>query len=328
VKRLIVVLSLVLVVLGLGSSAFAVDKPIVHVFLLMGQSNMVGTAPTSDITTSGSPLAYLNYTQSTATDSVKIANTSNTTSTSGTFNYMGVGNSSQGGSFGCELSLGRDLGARYAGQTIYFIKAPYNATSLSADWKPGTGTDYYTNAGTEWKHMIDATRAALNTLSASYTPQIDGFFWHQGESDLSQSTSSYETNLRAFIADVRSSNVFFSQYEVPNMPFFVGGLGDCTGWGTETQINNIITAQKDVAETWLNSNGSVTHNASTSPVSNTYFTELHDLARQSDNVHFTGASYATMGDRFAATYALTPEPATLSLLAFGGLAMLWRRRRK
>ena len=88
--------------------------------------------------------------------------------------------------FGSELTLGHDLGADYSGQTVYFIKESVSGTSLHAEWKPGTSGTYLENGGcgAEWGQMVRDTSAALQALvNAGHTPEIDGFFWHQGESD-------------------------------------------------------------------------------------------------------------------------------------------------
>jgi hypothetical protein len=230
---------------------------------------------------------------------------------------------SAGGPGGCELSLGQDLAQHnFPTQTVYMVKVSQGATALSNYWKPGTGANYLTGCGTGWNNLYTDVNAACATIrSQGNNPVLKGFFWHQGEADSGNTTdaNAYEGRLRAFITDIRD------MFAAPNMPFFVGSMGNITAGGYAYSGTTIYNAEKAVSVS-LGAPGGINYTGSSGPLANTYFVNLYDVPN--DGLHFTGAGYVTMGDRFAATFdTVTPEPATLTLLGLGAAAFVARRRR-
>ncbi len=237
-------------VLGMIAVCPAVARAVnVPVFILAGQSNMDGRGHTSDIP---GIRPTLNVTQSSPGDSVEISYDGY--QSSGTFAWMAPGNSGgaegAGGAneFGCELSLGQGLAEyQFPNQTVYLIKVSQGGTTLAGDWKPGTGANDLTGCGGDWSTLVSYTNAALATIKAAgNTPVIEGFFWHQGESDGQALTNAqnYDANLRAFMADVRGE---FSAYAAPNMPFFVGSMGNITNGSYPYDNTYIYNAEKSVS---------------------------------------------------------------------------------
>jgi hypothetical protein len=305
---------------ALPTVAGAADVP---VFIMSGQSNMVGRASTASIIAARPSLTA---TQSSGTDKVMISYNQS----GGSFEWMKPGNS--GGPAGCELSLGQDLAtyfstshpnhSNYQNETVYLIKVAEGGKSLASYFNPGTGTDYLTNCGAGWRDIVTDVRAALQVIrNNGDNPVLEGFFWHQGEADSDNlsTANAYEGRLRAFIADVR--NVFNDQ----DMPFFVGSMGHITAGGYQYSGSIIYNAEKAVSVS-MGSPGGINYTGSTNPVADTYFTDLYNVLN--DGLHFTGVGYVEMGDRFEATYAAMPEPATLVLMGLGAAAMVIRRRRR
>jgi len=331
--------TLVPAVLGIGLVFPAAARGvIVPVFILAGQSNMDGRGHTSDI---AGIRPALNVTQSAPGDSVQISYDGY--QSSGTFAWMAPGNSGgaegAGGAneFGCELSLGQDLAKNnFPTQTVYLIKVSMGGTTLAGDWKPGTGANYLTGCGSDWATLVNYSNAALTAITAAgNTPVIKGILWHQGESDGQSLTNAqnYDAHLRTFLTDVRD---VFHAYTVPDMPFFVGSMGNITNGSYPYDNTYIYNAEKSVSVS-LGSIGGVNYTQDVNvtydpsgynPVANTYFVNFNDLVN--DGLHFNSASYVTMGDRFAATYALvaTPEPGTLVLLGIGGVLVPLLRRKQ
>ena len=329
-------LALAAAVLGLVAAlpamAGAADVP---VFILAGQSNMDGRGQTSQI---AGIRPALNVTQSSGNDKVEISY--NGYQSVGSFAWMRPGNSGgnegAGGAneFGCELSLGQDLAHNvFPSQTVYMVKVSHGGTTLAGDWKPGTGTNFATGAGGDWNELVNNVNAAVATIKAQGdNPVLEGFFWHQGESDGQNLTNAqnYDAHLRTFIADIRSV------FNVPNLPFFVGSMGNITDSGYPYDNTYIYNAQKAVCVS-LGSAGGINYSqdvdltydpAGYNPTANTYFVNLNDLPN--NGLHFSAAGLIPMGDRFEQTFALvTPEPATVALLGLGiaGVAGLRKRRR-
>ena len=141
----------------------------------------------SDLVAAG--YSYLNTAQSSAGDSVKVSYHKTSTSINTSFTWLKPGAPDSdyggaGGGFGPDLELGYDMGPKYSGQTVYFIKEAVSGTNLYSQWKPGTGTNYLTGAGSCWSQFVNDTKDALQALvNAGHTPEIDGFFWIQGEYD-------------------------------------------------------------------------------------------------------------------------------------------------
>lgn len=113
--------------------------------------------------------------------------------------------------FGPELAFARTVADANTNRHVAVIKVSRGGTSLSSDWKPATGYMYAT--------LTNIARRALQALTntgAQYT--LRGVIWHQGESDGTSSTSTYQTRLTEFISAVRKD------FGVTNLPFVIGEL--------------------------------------------------------------------------------------------------------
>ena len=180
---------------------------VVKVFLLGGQSNSVGQAPTSGLPTSPVDLQQPQNDVQFYYDGSQLT----------TLRPGSGGNPPPSGlHFGPEVTFGREVADASPSVAYAIIKHGENGTALYNDWAPGTGASY-----TAFRNTVDAGLAALQT--AGYTTEIVGMLWHQGESDAIESEQdNYASNLTAFIADVRT------RYGA-NLPFLIGEIRRSNG---------------------------------------------------------------------------------------------------
>lgn len=173
-----------------------------RIFLLAGQSNMVGWAYNSSL-----PQEL----QSPREDIQIYWND--------TWAYLHPGLGGSGNHFGPEITLCRDIVDAQPGGEIAFIKYAVSGTTLWNDWEPEGGVQY--------TNFISTVDDALSTISE---PEIVGMLWMQGESDAwpSQSTlghaQEYGQNLTNFIHQVRTD------LGVSDLPFIIAQISQSTVW--------------------------------------------------------------------------------------------------
>jgi hypothetical protein len=193
------------------------EQPRNLVFLLAGQSNMVGQGESAELTGQLSrPQRDINYWSD---GWVPLA--------------PGHGNSSQ--EFGPELSFGRRIKDAFPNDSIYLIKYGHNGTALYNDWRPTDGPQYV-------KFMATAEAALADLAASGVEYELSGMLWMQGESDAKEGEAlAYEQNLRNFIAHIR--DVFGE----PGLPFVIGRV--LTYYGGDNGGAEIVrAAQAKVAE--------------------------------------------------------------------------------
>lgn len=167
----------------------------VRVFLLGGQSNMLGRAVSSGLPTSPVNLQL-------PQDDVLLYYGS-------TLTTLRPGSGKFTTEFGPEVSFGRAIADASPQYTYALIKGAVGGTGLWDDWNPTTGAVY-----ADFRNTVAAGLAALQ--AAGHTTEIVGMLWHQGENDAIQGQeANYAGNLTAFIADVRS------RYGA-KLPFIIG----------------------------------------------------------------------------------------------------------
>ncbi len=201
----------------------------VRVFLLGGQSNMVGQGATGELTPPlNAPQTDVNFWSGGWVPLAPIYGRSST-------------------QFGPEVSFGRDVKDALPGDDIYLIKYGANGTSLYEDWAPTSGPQY-----NQFMNTANAALANLDAAGVDY--EISGMIWMQGESDAAEKQSaSYEANLRNFIAHMRS------QFSTPEMPFVIARVLDHYG-GQSGHAAVVRQAQIDVADateycSWFDTDG-------------------------------------------------------------------------
>ena len=213
----------------------------VKIFILAGQSNMVGQGAINPIGTPGT-LAYTYNNDPVTYGHLKVGSSWAVRDDTwiwynrdGTLVKGGLttGYGSDANNIGAELQFGHAMGIHY-GQKVLLIKTAWGGKSLQTDFRPpsaGWNFDVPGKAGdrgyyfTEMlKDVIDAT-ANLQTHFPAYNPadgfEFAGFAWHQGWNDLVSTAASaeYESNMEKFIKDVRFA------VGVPNLPFVIATTG-------------------------------------------------------------------------------------------------------
>jgi hypothetical protein len=187
----------------------------IKLFLLGGQSNMVGTGAD----TSGLPTAL----QSPQDDVLFYwkSDVGLTTLRPGS-----------GINFGPEVTFGRTIADAFPAENFGLIKYAASGSDLVNAWDKDTGTVY-----ANFRDTVADGLAALT--AAGHTYEIIGMLWTQGERDarIGRTTAEYEADLIEFIADIRS------RYGA-NLPFFLNRLS--TGQTDIPDITEVRAAQENV----------------------------------------------------------------------------------
>jgi methionine-rich copper-binding protein CopC len=232
----------------------------VKIFILAGQSNMVGQGEINPIGTPGTlqyiynndPVTYAHLKDGSnwaVRDDAWIWYNRDGTLVKG---GLTPGYGSDANNVGPELQFGHAMGMHY-GQKVLLIKTAWGGKSLQTDLRPpsaGWNIDVPGKAGDQGyyftemlKDVVDAT-ANLQTHFPAYNPadgfEFAGFAWHQGWNDLVSTSASaeYEANMEKFIKDLRFA------VGVPNLPFVIA----TTGQSDPTNYSQVELAQLKMAD--------------------------------------------------------------------------------
>ena len=136
--------------------------------------------------------------------------------------------------FGSEITFGRGIASK-SEEEVYLIKEALGATSLAVDWNP-QGTN---NQHDVFVSRVDKALGALDLTGWDY--RIEGMLWMQGEHDTynPQYAADYQDNLLEFIDDMRSR---YGQ----DLKFVIGRIQDDLPTGPENLLA-VRTAQEMVA---------------------------------------------------------------------------------
>jgi Carbohydrate esterase, sialic acid-specific acetylesterase len=211
----------------------------IKVFILAGQSNMVGAGSIKHLNllieeneNNEFRTTLWNETKYKIRDDVYIK--------FGSYESKLAVNRTEGNAFGPDIMFGWTIGDAIAQQTnanvpnnsppaILLIKVAYAGMDLAIDFRPpSAGIGNYSGGidpsqfGLIYRTMIQDAFDALDNMN-TYLPNYDenigyelvGFVWFQGWSDYldEKKVKEYESNLRHFIRDVRSD------LNAPNLPF-------------------------------------------------------------------------------------------------------------
>ena len=212
------------------------------------------------------------------------------------------GDNATAGQIGPEYAFGLVTGSQI-GDQVLLIKYAFGGKSLYGDFRPpssgGTVGPHYTG-------MVAQVRTVLNNLGtyvAGYAGQgyeITGFGWHQGWNDSGDTVAQYEGLLCNLIKDLRT------EFALPNLPVVVANTGMA-----QSYCANVIQAQNNVGNPVLHPEfaGTVT-TVDTRPFD---FGEM--LSPSSDATHWNwnAESYFNVGESMGlAMLALLPSATSLS----------------
>ncbi|MBK1855051.1 hypothetical protein JO972_08780 [Verrucomicrobiaceae bacterium 5K15] len=153
---------------------------------------------------------------------------------------------------GPELGFGHAVGDLYEEQVL-IIKAAWGGKSLGLDFLPPSSGPYPTptesgDPGYFYQQVLEAVSAVTDNLT-TYFPDYDGggyeiagFCWHQGWNDRIDSgfSNAYETNMVNFINDMRTD------LGAPNLPFVIASAAQ-DPWITYTKVEKAQLKMADVA---------------------------------------------------------------------------------
>lgn len=220
------------------------------VFILAGQSNMVGQGEISPITTQGT-LEYIVANEPetfghlkdganwNVRDDVWIWYNNNESPIKG---GLTPGYGGSGTLIGPELQFGNVIGD-YFGSKVLIIKTAWGGKSIAIDFRPPSSGDINDEIsydppitadaqGYYYRLMLSHVNDVLDNLQThfpAYNPadgyEIAGFGWHQGWNDrtVQALNDQYERNMKNFIKDIRSD------LGVSNLPFVIATTG-MSGW--------------------------------------------------------------------------------------------------
>ena len=141
--------------------------------------------------------------------------------------------------FGPELGIGHALGDHYD-EPVLLVKVAFGGCSLAVDMRPPSSGG---KPGEKYPLIVKAVTESIEHLPEiipGYTKEtgyeITGFFWNQGESDLSpEASSEYEKNLVNLVTDLRKD------VKAPGMKVVVA----TTGFGGRELVGFTKDAQKE-----------------------------------------------------------------------------------
>jgi len=240
-------LASVLFVAVAAIAAPAQQAPVVHVFLLAGQSNMEGHGVVDldderDYNGGRGTLASFlrDPAQAAAWRSLRAADGAWATRDDVFVTYrpehgprktgplsIGFAVYDDRHHFGPELGIGHALGDHFAAPVL-LVKTAWGGKSLAVDFRPpgagGAVGPFYTRMLAEYREAL-ATFATDHPTLAGHRPQLDGVIWFQGWNDAcdAAATRSYAANLTHLIADLRR------EFADPELPFVVGETGNWDG---------------------------------------------------------------------------------------------------
>jgi len=201
-----------------GGDCDGACRPALDVYILAGQSNMVGLGLASDLPA--------NLAAPQCSVPIKVESGLNTDpALADTWLPLGPGFGAfgAGSRIGPEIGFGHDMRALLAGRSLALIKSSVGATSLACNWNPSTPTEpACANQMLPYLYpgFISSTKTALDELRTLWDVNVAGMLWMQGESDSGppEFAAAYQSALTFFIQSVRA------ELETPNLPVVVAKI--------------------------------------------------------------------------------------------------------
>lgn len=154
--------------------------------------------------------------------------------------------------FGPELGFGNVVGD-YLEEPVLIIKTAWGGKDLAVDFRPPSSGDTplkkNRKAGAFYRKMMTFVKESLANFDKDfpelkgYKPEIAGFGWHQGWNDGCNKdfTAEYEKNMANFIKDVRK------ELGVKDLPFVIANTGQ-NGSETKGTFAKLCQMQMDIGD--------------------------------------------------------------------------------
>lgn len=233
------------------------EAPTVKVFILAGQSNMVGAGAILWDEGRNSGRGSLEYLVKSVATKERFAHLvdgegrwESRDDVWITFFERGgpltVGFGSGPGTIGPELGFGHVVGEHFD-EPVLLIKVAWGGKSIGKDFRPPSAGG---EVGASYVELFQEVRSVLQTAGKRFPSlsgrklELCGIAWHQGWNDrVNQAfNDAYEHNLACFIRDARK------ELELPELPFVLAETG-MSGWEeTHSRALSLMKAQAAVAE--------------------------------------------------------------------------------
>jgi len=259
----------------------------IKVFILSGQSNMVGWGEDSklpDYLSNGD--AHKLMFENGKWEILKPFKPSN----KGQTKYGLSGNT-----FGPEISLAEEISKSYPNETIGIIKSSFGGTGILA-WSPNWTKEQAnrTNDGRKgdlYKVLIDKIKAAQKEANI----EIVGFMWQQGGKDMTKVSlgKEYFDNLKFLIKGLRKD------LDLPNLPVFIGcsvSKETLTSMKDSPQLQKVKKARPGVEHVI-----SARFKAE-QQLSNVKVVVTPNLEKHPKNVHYNTSGQLKLGEYYANTF--------------------------
>ena len=292
--------------------SIAEAQGVVDLYIFAGQSNADGRGEVSDLTpaqlesvqnTNNTIISYVNpgsereraVPTSTPPD-LDVGSNGFVPLVPGGFSVDGTSARQLTPTFGAELSFGASIAEATGSENqIAIVKVSRGGTNLREDWDVDTTVNDQIDEpnGFLYRALLEHVSDSIMELEAlGNTVNIEGFLWHQGESDSNAGLSEYTDNFLDFAAGVREE---FSGFGGADIPFVLGELSRTreNSEGFNNNLPNIVSQGTGISI--------VSSEGLTTPAN--------------DTTHFDANGQIELGQRFAAAFSTSePEPPNQTVL--------------
>ena len=232
------------------------DDP-VRVFVLAGQSNMVGAGQVQANPQRNDGMGSLEWLVSSSPEKARYGHLQNEDGTwverddvqvwfLGKMGGLQPGFGANESTIGPELGFGSVVGDAYK-EPVLLIKVAWGGKSIGKDFRPPSSGG---EVGAHYTLLIEAIEKVLREAPVLFpdwkdrTFELMGIGWHQGWNDrVNQAfNDAYEENLSNFIRDVRK------ELGMPNLPFVIAETGMSGHAEKHPRALSLMAAQAAVAE--------------------------------------------------------------------------------
>ena len=237
--------------------AYAHAEEPVRVFVLAGQSNMVGAGQVKANPKRNEGQGSLEWLVSTSPEKERFAHLRNEDGTwverddvkiwyLGKKGNLKPGFGANGSTIGPELGFGSVVGDAYE-EPVLLIKIAWGGKSIGKDFRPPSSGG---EIGPNYTALVETTKEVLRDAELLFpelkgrTFELMGIGWHQGWNDrVNQAfNDAYEENLSNLIRDVRK------ELDAPDLPFVIAETGMSGNKEKHPRALSLMAAQAAVAE--------------------------------------------------------------------------------